>query len=188
MKRDNELYVHRRHLRDCPFFGPGGRGVRTDKCKCPFHVDGTHAGERVRSSLRTRSRQLADRRLADLIRKRDDEIARKQELPSAEPAAAQQRTISEAVERFRGSTARSDGPGRPRGDSEHGTFRIFRGCLRRLESFCAAKGFRALGDVGPDELEDFRATRRIQPVTWKVERQMLVTFFRHCLSRKWTAP
>jgi site-specific recombinase XerD len=120
-----------------------------------------------------------------LIRKRDDEIARKQEFPSAEPAAAQQRTISEAVERFLSIHGQIDQNRQYRGDSEHGTFRKYRGCLRRLESFCAAKGFRALGDVGPDKLEDFRATRRIQPVTWKVERQMLVTFFGHCLSRKW---
>src|SRR5208282_5791527 len=34
-------------------------------------------------------------------------------------------------------------------------------------------------------LEDFRGTRTIGKVTWKVERQMLITFFHFCVSRRW---
>jgi site-specific recombinase XerD len=36
-------------------------------------------------------------------------------------------------------------------------------------------------------LEDFRDTRNIGKVTWKVERQMLITFFGFCISRKWVS-
>jgi integrase len=34
-------------------------------------------------------------------------------------------------------------------------------------------------------MEDFRGTRTIGKVTWKVERQMLITFLHFCVSRKW---
>ncbi len=54
-----------------------------------------------------------------------------------------------------------------------------------MVSFCDSLGIGALLDAGPDVLEDFRRTRSIDAVTWKVERQMLVTFFGYCVRRKW---
>ena len=42
-----------------------------------------------------------------------------------------------------------------------------------------------LADVAVDALEDFRQTRKISLVTWKVELQTLVTFFAYCVRRKW---
>ena len=57
--------------------------------------------------------------------------------------------------------------------------------LRLLAAFCERAGIKAVADVTTDALEDFRGTRTIGKVTWKVERQMLITFFRFCVSRKW---
>ncbi|HEV8039311.1 MAG TPA: hypothetical protein VGP62_10650 [Bryobacteraceae bacterium] len=44
-----------------------------------------------------------------------------------------------------------------------------------------------LADVDVDVLEDFRRTRKIELVTWKVELQALRTFFGYFVSRKWIA-
>ena len=74
MDQDRELYVYRRHLRTCQFFGRGGREIRSDKCRCPFHIDGLYAGRRIRSSLKTSSRHTADIRQAELIRRLKAEI------------------------------------------------------------------------------------------------------------------
>jgi integrase len=38
-----------------------------------------------------------------------------------------------------------------------------------------------------DQIEDFRQTRAISNVTWKVELQTLRTFFAHCVSHHWVA-
>ena len=73
MNQDTQPYVYRRHVKTCENFGPGGRNARWDKCNCPFHADGKHYGRRVRQSLNTRSRQLAERRLNALLHKLDEE-------------------------------------------------------------------------------------------------------------------
>ena len=189
VKRDSELYAFRRHLKGCPFFGPGGREVRADKCNCPFHLDGLHNGQRVRGSLKTRSRQVADRRLAERIRKLDAQFADEHgtgnaaELGQAPTAAAL--TFSEAVARFLKTHGEIGLDGKYRGDSERGTWKKYRCALGLLASFCEEAGIKAVGDVTTDALEDFRGTRTIGKVTWKVERQMLITFFHFCVSRKW---
>lgn len=186
MKLELDLYLYRRHSRACPFFGPGGREARADKCKCPFHVDGLHAGQRVRQSLRTRNRQLAERRLAELIRKLDDALAKSGgPEPSEESQASSRRTVADAVERFLADHGGFDEDGTYRGDSEYSTWRKYRGILRRMVSFCGASDIKALEDTNVEALEDFRRSRSIGRVTWKGERQALVTFFGYCVSNKW---
>src|SRR5258706_11566638 len=101
MKPEHELYAYRRHLRRCPFFGRGGRDARADKCQCPFHVDGDYNG-RVRRSLKTKSRQIAERRLAELIRTIDQKRVQQEGAEigdSRSQTASAQRNLSEAVER-----------------------------------------------------------------------------------------
>jgi len=80
-----------------------------------------------------------------------------------------------------------DQAGKYRVDSEYSTYRKCRGVLSRLTSFCEARHVRALDDVGVETLEDFRRSRVIDRVTWKGERQGLVTFFGYCVSHKWIA-
>jgi site-specific recombinase XerD len=163
--------------------------VRADKCKCPFHFDGLHNGRRVRGSLKTRGRQLADQRLADLKRKLDAEFASEHgpenQAASGPVPAAATLTISEAVERFLKTHGEIGADGKYRGDSERGTWKKYRCTLRLLVSFCERSGIKTVADINLDSLEDYRGTRSIGKVTWNVERQMLITFFGFCVSRKW---
>jgi integrase len=97
------------------------------------------------------------------------------------------RTLSEAVERFLNCYGRVDESGKYSGDHPYSTFRKYRNSLRALEAFCSGRNILALCDVSVDALEDFRPTRRISQLVWKVERQVLITFFNYCVSRKWIA-
>jgi integrase/recombinase XerC len=184
VKRENEPYPFRRHLRRCKFFGRGGREIRTDRCDCPFHVDGLHYGTRVRESLRTTSRQLADRRLTALIR-RLNEQRRVEDTEGEASTSAAHRTVAEAVDRFLRNHGEIDQSRNFRGVVEYGTWRKYRTKLRLLVAFCDAEGISELGDVNIDVLEDFHRTRNIGLVTWKVELQTLRTFFAYCISHKW---
>ena len=187
--KETGLYIYRRHLRGCRFFGRGGRDARLDKCNCPFHVDGIHRARRVREALKTRGRQLADRRLAERIREIDTELDREAVADcnsGSEPARAQ-RTVSEAVEHFLRNKGSVEPNGLYRGDVERGTYRKYAASLTLFSAFCKERGILKLEAVDLDVLEDFRRTRRIAPVTWKVERQTLVTFFSDCVRRKWIA-
>ncbi len=56
-----------------------------------------------------------------------------------------------------------------------------------LVAFCNWQGIFVLSDVSVEALEDFRPPRRISQLVWKVERQLLITFFNYCVSRKWIA-
>jgi integrase len=96
-------------------------------------------------------------------------------------------TVSAAADRFLKGHGEIGQDGKYRGDSERGTWKKYRCGLRLLVSFCESAGIAALADLTPDALEDFRGTRNIGRVTWKVERQMLITFFGHCVRRKWIA-
>ena len=182
MNRGNEPYLLRRHVKSCPYFGPGGREVRLDRCDCPIHVDGIYHGERVRQGLRTRSRQLADRRLTALLRKLDEQQANASLEAKGAPTP---RTLSVAITRFLTSYGELDQNRRFRGDVEYATWRKYRTKLLLFQSFCERQGISELADVSLDVLEDFRQTRKIGLVTWKVELQALRTFFGYCVSHRW---
>jgi site-specific recombinase XerD len=186
MKRDNELHPFRRHLRRCKFFGPGGREVRTDKCDCPFHVDGRYHGRRVRESLKTTSRQLTDRRLTALIRRIDEQI-QVRDTQENSVGTGTRRTISEAVGRFLRNHGELDENRNFHGAVEYGTWRKYRTKLRLLVAFCETQDISELSDVTMEVLEDYRQTRKVGLVTWKVELQSLRTFFGYCVSHKWIA-
>ncbi|HUA60995.1 MAG TPA: tyrosine-type recombinase/integrase [Verrucomicrobiae bacterium] len=155
-------------------------------------MDGLHNGERVRGSLKTRSRQTAERRLAERIRKLDAQFADENRNsdtagsgPCVSPATAV--TVAEASKRFLKTHGEIGPDGKFRGDSEHGTWRKYQSGLRFLEAYCEHSGIVLLADVPTEVLEEFRSSRNIGKVTWKVERQMLVTFFGYCVRKKWIA-
>ena len=104
---------------------------------------------------------------------------------SGQAPAAATLTVSEAVARFLKTHGEIGPDGKYRGDSERGTWKKYRCALRFLASFCERAGIDAVADVTTDALEEFRGTRSIGKVTWKVERQMLITFLHFCVSRKW---
>lgn len=183
MKHENELYAFRRHLRSCQFFGPGGREIRSDKCDCPFHVDGIHRGQRVRQSLHTRSRQHADPGVAKLIQTLDAKLDAQCNLATGETGPSvvvpKQRAVSEAIERFLATHGEIDEKGEYRGDSEYNTYRKYRSSLRAWRT-----GLVEWTNDMVDALEGYRRTRTIGGVTWKTERQLLITFFGFCVKRK----
>jgi site-specific recombinase XerD len=137
----------------------------------------------VRQSLKTRNRQTADRNLAELLRRLDARLSKQAPKVASEESAPVtiaiaspvQHTVSDAVERFLQTGS----------ELEHGTLRKYKSSLNFLSSFCTERHLSGLAQVTVDTLEDFRASRKIEPVTWKVERQTLVTFFGYCVSRKW---
>jgi len=135
--------------------------------------------------LRTRNRQLAERRLAERIRRLEANLANGQGTEDPAKPAAAPLALSEAVKRFLKTHGEIGPDGKYRGDSERGTWRKYRCVLRLLTDFCEAAGVRALADVTTGALEDFRGTRTISKVAWKGERQTLITFFAFCVGRKW---
>ena len=135
----------------------------------------------MRQSLRTRSRKVADRRLGALIRALDE----RRRAAGDDSVAIAQRTVSEAVERFLRNYGEIDENRKFRGDVEYGTWRKYRTKLNLLRDFCKREGIADLADVTVDVVEDFRRTRHIGLVTWKVELQALRTFFGYFVSRKW---
>ena len=122
-----------------------------DKCNCPFHVDGIHRGQRPRRSLKTRSRQLAERQLAELIRDLDAKLDEQRPIAAAtvtesKVAAPTRRTISDAVRRFLATHGEIDQDGKFHGDSEYNTYRKYRSSLRFFSSYCEEHGIVALSD------------------------------------------
>ena len=70
---------------------------------------------------------------------------------------------------------------------EYATWRKYQTKLRLFQAFCDQEAITDLVDVNLDVLEDFRQTRKIGLVTWKVELQALRTFFGYCVSHRWLA-
>jgi len=93
--------------------------------------------------------------------------------------------LSEASERFLKTHGEIGVDGKFRGDSEYGTWKKYRCALRFLLLFCNHAGVKTLAGVTIEVLEDYRGTRSLGKVSWKVERQMLITFFGFCVKRKW---
>lgn len=157
--------------------------MRTDKCNCTFHVDGHYRGERPRVSLKTRNRQRADVLVNEMMRQIDARLASS---AAGQPVVQNpQRAVGAAVQRFLDHCGTTDSKARYCGDVEYGTFRKYRNALRLFASFCEQRGLKTLPEVSLDDLEDYRNTREIRPVTWKVELQTLRTFFTYCVRHKW---
>jgi integrase len=124
------------------------------------------------------------------IRKIDANLAERaglENVPESPQVPATERTVSHAVNRFLQSHGGIGADGKYRGDSSHGTWRKYRSSLQFLTNFCEREGVTTLADITIEILEDFRRSREILLVTWKVELQTLRTFFAYCLSRKWLA-
>lgn len=200
MKPDITLGAYRRHLRTCPFFGPGGRNIRLNKCSCPFHVDGIHHGTRVRDSLGTRNQQVAEKKVADLIRSMDQEYLAKLATGMNPARAREVPNITEAIELFLGSFGNIDKTGKVRGDLKYSSWRKYRNSLHHLAEFCRSKGIQSIERVETTELEQYRrervivtsratlpnsGKRAISQRTWKTELQSFRTFFGYCVRKKW---
>jgi site-specific recombinase XerD len=185
VNQDTQPYAFRRHLKECQFYGVGGRRINSNACNCPIHADGKYYGERLRQSLNTRNMRTAERRLAALLRKIDDK--HETGVQSAD-TTSKIRTTQDAADRFLRSHGVVDREGRyTKFDIEFSSYRKYRTKLTLFSAFCDRDGIEDLEDVNLDVLEDYRRTRNISAVTWKVELQALRTFFAYCLQHKWIA-
>ncbi len=187
MKVDNPLYAYRRHLERCAYFGPGGRDIRLDKCNCPFHIDGKHNGKRVRGSLKTRNRQIADKKVAAMANRLNEEYAAELDGTRSAPAARQIPSIAQAAEFFLGSYGIIDKTGKHPGDLKYSSWRKYKNSLCHFCKFCKSKRIERLERISTIEIEQYRQTRKIGQRTWKTELQTLRTFFGYCTRKKWIA-
>ena len=119
--------------------------------------------------------------MSELLNKLDQKRA--EHATSSDTGVAPARpTVSDAVGRFLASKGVTESDGAYRGDVERGTYRKYNTFLQFLASFCLGRGIVDLDAVG-NSLEEYRWSRKIRTITWKVERQTLVTFFAYCILR-----
>ena len=155
------LNLYRRHTKKCPH---RSKGQYFTKCSCPIWCDGEIAGKRYRRSLGARDWQRALRGLA-----RFESSAEGMQAPA-------NKSIEEAVEAFLLA-------GR---DLAPGTQRNYRRTLRCLENLAGQRRLRYVSELDVETLDDFRASRRINALTWTKELQILRHFLKFCGVRKWT--
>lgn len=129
------------------------------KYHCPIWVDGQVNGERVRQSLTTRDLQRAAKRLA--------ELEQGQEKPA--------KPLSEAITAFLKAKA----------ELSPGTARNHRRILGHFQFVAHKCKVETLEQAGLDLLDQYRATRDVQPLMWVKELQMLLHFFRFWADREW---
>jgi integrase/recombinase XerC len=96
------------------------------------------------------------------------------------------RAIADAVTRFLKTRGEMDEHGKYDSNGVvRGTWRKYNCSLQHLVAFCRSRGCHSLPDISLELLEDFRASRRIHPVTSRVELQTLRTFFAYCIRHRW---
>jgi integrase/recombinase XerD len=156
------LRLLRRHLKDCPH-----RSTRYRRCKCPIHVYGTLAGERIRKALDQTSWDAA----TELI----NGWTVAGEIGQLKVAAP---TISEAVAKYlEDCTARKLG---------WEAMRKYRHLLEdRFLPWTEAKGLRYLRQVSVDLLRQFRQTWQDSPVYATKNLERMRAFFRFCDQAGW---
>lgn len=149
------LGLWRRHVKSCPHHGKGGRDHV--KCSCPIWADGELSGKRYRKTLDTRDWQRALRRLAGL----------------EDPNRAPSKPIGEAIQAFHDATQ----------DLGRATTAKYTRTLAFFEEHMRNRGLRTLDEITTDDLNAYRASRSISPVTWGRELQIFRQFFGFCINR-----
>jgi site-specific recombinase XerD len=157
-KISDMLTPWRRHLQKCPHRGKGRDHV---KCNCPIWADGELNGKRYRKSLGLRDWQRAIRKLAAL----------------EAPDAIQWKPLKDAIETFFQHHA----------NLEASTVRKYRNVLDHLQEFATARKIEALCEFTIDQLDAYRASRKLSSTTSTKELQTLRQFFGFCVRRKWIA-
>ena len=177
--KETQARIYRRHRPACKFAAVENSWSMLN-CNCPLYGDGYIDGKRVlRRSLDTRNQAVASKRLADLMAQYQSE-----ERPKAAPA---KKGVPEAVEAFLAHHGAIGPDGKYKGQIRFSTYRKYRNSLRKLEAFCKEHKFTAIWDVGIEQLDAFRASRRLAPKTSLTELELLRKFWTFCLKRKWVA-
>ena len=157
------LNLYRRHLKPAAD-GTGGcphraKGAAYTKCVCPIWCDGDLNGKRYRHSLGTRNWGRAGLRLAKL----------------EAPGARQPKPIPEAIEAFHVSV----------GDLALSTRTKYRRVLQFFSTVAVSRSLRSMDEISVEDIDAYRASRKICSVTWLKELEILRQFFTFCMVRKW---
>jgi site-specific recombinase XerD len=177
----------RRHIQDCDSFGKDRDCPSKSKKKCPFWVEGRHAGTRWHQSLRTTDEKTAIRIVNRIV-----ETGR---LDLDEPRAGV--TVREAIEGFLAEQG-----SRGMTDSTLKSFRKFLiGSPRRancknpemfsptLLEFSTEQAIEPLSDfvAEPDLVAKFRQRWRVSQKTSLKQTERLKSFFKFAVDMKWIA-
>lgn len=151
------LNLYRRHTDKCPH---RSKGQEYTKCSCPIWCYGqADDGETMRESLKTRDWQRAIRRAAAL------------ESPEARRAKA----IIEAITAFEQHIL----------SLEPSTQRKYKNVLRQFSAHCERAGLADMGEIAIEDLDAYRAGRKIARITAQKELETLRQFFGYCRDRDW---
>jgi site-specific recombinase XerD len=154
------ITVWRRHTASCAHKAKGRSFL---KCNCPLWADGYENGRRVyRQSLGTRDLARARKKVVAL--ESDDNKIYK--------------SIDDAAKAFL-DHCKSQG-------LKHSSIRKYRNVVRKVKQFCESEGVDTVGDLTAEQLDAFRSSRGLKPITSTKELQTLRVFFGFCLDRKWT--
>lgn len=155
------LTIWRRHTAGCPH-RKKGRSVL--KCNCPLWADGYLNGRRVlRQSLGTR----------DMAR------ARRKAVMLESPEAGIYKPVDEAIKAFF-ENCESNG-------LKASTRVKYNNALNQLGVFCREHRIDDVRELTTDNLDAFRASRALKPITAVKELQLLRQFCGFCLDRKWAS-
>lgn len=153
------LKLYRRHIKACPHVSREYR-----RCKCPLWVQGTLAGEKVRQSLDLTAWDAAQ----SLVREWETK---------GKIGGVGAPSIREAADKFA-----TDAEARGVRDS---TMVLIRRVLVHFLTWCEAKGYRRLSEIGLDEAREYRATWTYSPLTATKKLERLRGFFRFCEDAGW---
>ena len=174
--KETKAQIYRRHRPKCKFYDVKNARAMLN-CNCPLYGDGYIDGKRVlRKSLDTRNQAAASRRLGELMAK----------YIAAEPPAPD-KNVSDAVEAFLAYHGVFIDGAYHRRQVVFSTYRKYRNTLEKLEAFCQQHRIEDIRDVGLEQLDAFRGSRKIQPKTERNELQLLRKFWSFCLKRKWVS-
>ena len=157
-KIDSMLSLYRRYTKKCPH---RSKGVRWVRCNCPVHVWGALPnGEWIRKAVGTKSMSQARRTV---------ELWERDQRTDAPP------TIDEATEAFLLSHE----------DSARATRIKYLKIMRFFRGFCETHRYEQLAQLEVESFDAYRQTRKVAPLTWTKELQVLRSFCEFCCRRKW---
>jgi integrase/recombinase XerC len=160
-KIDSMLTIWRRHTKACPH---RTRGRDVLKCNCPLWADGYVNGKRVlRQSLGTR----------DMAR------ARKKAVAIESPDSDTFKAVDDALMAF---LAHCENEG-----LKDSSIRKYRNALSKLRAFCEEKGIDSVGELTTEQVDAFRSSRGLKPITSSKELEILRLFCGFCFDRKWAS-
>jgi integrase/recombinase XerC len=153
---NTNLNLYRRHLKGCKLRSKGQNHIN---CACPIWCDGELNGKRYRHSLKTRDWQRAIRKKSVL----------------EDPKLAQVKPVIEAIRAFENHIQ----------SLESSTRRKYGNVLRQFATHCEQTAIEDLGELSAEDLDSYRASRKISAITSSKELQTLRQFFTFCFERKW---